>query len=207
MRNKLLCSATFPFSLHAASTALSLMLSMALVLTTAATTNAQQVETQVAPMQTASAYAPPPAHQERVIPDGTHTEERTNWSLVGPGIGLLAGGWALGWFTTIIWNLASTSCTTTGFLSLTCTVAGPYGEGYLQMAIPIVGPWISFLADDTFRGSDVIFPIFMGIMQPVGLGLLIAGLVSPKRVPAQAPTYGQVDVHVGLSSMSLDVHF
>ena len=47
----------------------------------------------------------------------------------------------------------------------------------------------------------------MGIMQPIGLGLLIAGLVSPEQVPEQAPTAGEVDVRVGLSSLHLDVHY
>ncbi len=190
-------------------TTLSLLLVMSLVFTSLATARAQQGEPQA--VQTASAYAPVPTRQEQVAREGVPAHERANWSLIAPGIALLAGGWAIGWLTTAIWNLASTSCTTTGTffsgLSTTCTVAGPYGEGYWQMAIPLLGPWMTFVNDDTYRGSDIFFPILMGIMQPVGLGLLIAGLVSPERVPEQAPTYGQVDVRVGLSSMSLNVHF
>lgn len=194
-------------------TTLSLVLSMSLVFTPLAIASAQQaesaqrVEPQVAPTQTASAYAPLPTYEEQVAREGTPARTDTNWALVAPGIALLAGGWALGWLTTIIWNVASASCRSTGFFTSTCTVAGPYGEGYWQMAIPLIGPWMTFVNDDTYRGNDIFFPILMGIMQPVGLGLLIAGLVSPERVPAQAPTYGQVDVRVGLSSMSLDVHF
>ena len=188
-------------------TILSLVLSASLVLTSVATASAQQMETQVAPTQSASAYAPPPTHREQVAREGVPAHERTNWSLIAPGIGLLAGGWIVGWLTTMIWNVASASCRSTGFFTSTCTVAGPYGEGYWQMAIPIIGPWLTFVNDDTYRGSDIVFPVLMGIMQPVGLGLLIGGLVSPEQVPERAPTYGQVDVRVGLSSLSLDVHF
>ena len=158
-------------------TILSLVLWASLMLTTAATTNAQQVQTQVAPMQTASAYAPLPTYQEQVAREGTPARTDTNWALVAPGIALLAGGWAVGWLTTFFWNRAGTSCRSAGLLAGTCTVAGPNGDGYWQMAIPLIGPWMTFVGDDTYRGDDIFFPILIGIMQPVGLGLLIAGLV------------------------------
>jgi len=188
-------------------TTLSLALSLSLVLTPLATASAQQAEPQVAPMQTASAYAPIATRQEQSARDGEPAHTQTNWSLIAPGIALLAGGWAIGWLTTMIWNVASADCRSTGWFTSTCTVAGPYGEGYWQMAIPLLGPWMTFIGDDTYRGADIFFPVLMGIMQPVGLGLLIAGLVSPEQVPEQAPTAGQVDVRVGLSSLQLDVHF
>lgn len=186
-------------------TTLSLVLSTLLVLTPLAA-RAQYTEQQV-PSSSASAYAPVETHQQQVAREGVPAHTETNWSLIAPGVALLAGGWAIGWLTTIIWNVASASCRSTGFFTSTCTVAGPYGEGYWQMAIPLLGPWMTFVNDDTYRGSDIFFPILMGIMQPVGLGLLIAGLVSPEHVPARAPTAGQVDVRVGLSSLALELHF
>jgi hypothetical protein len=158
----------------------------------------------------ASAYAEPLSRREQTARDGVPAHDRTNWNLVAPGIALLAGGWAVGWLTTVIWNVASVSCTGSLFSTvapLSCTTLGPYGEGAWQMAIPIVGPWLTFIGDDTYRGGDIVFPVAMGLMQPIGLVLLIAGLTSPEHVAARAPTAGQVDVRVGLSSMSLDVHF
>ena len=158
----------------------------------------------------ASAYAEPLSRREQTARDGVPAHDRTNWNLVAPGIALLAGGWAVGWLTTVIWNVASVSCTGSLFSTvapLSCTTLGPYGEGAWQMAIPIVGPWLTFIGDDTYRGGDIVFPVAMGLMQPIGLVLLIAGLTSPEHVPARAPTAGQVDVHVGLSSLSVDVHF
>ena len=118
----------------------------------------------------------------------------TNWALVAPGIGLLAGGWLIGWLTTGIWNLASANCSSGssgGSLISTPTLScappsGPYGEGWWQMAIPLVGPWLTFVGDDTFRGDDVWFPALIGVMQPIGLGLLIAGLATPRTAPARS---------------------
>ena len=195
---------------------IALALSFMLVLPSSSLAAAQQ-----APSSGAS-YAPPMTRRERnlserdrIAHEGLPARDRTNWALMAPGIGLLLGGWALGWLTTIVWNLASTTCATypgsgPGFISfpeVRCSVAGPYGDGYWQMSIPIIGPWLTFLADDTYRGDDIAFPIAMGIMQPIGLGLVIAAILSPDHVPARAPTAGQVDVRVGLSSLQLDVHF
>jgi hypothetical protein len=44
----------------------------------------------------------------------------------------------------------------------------------------------------------------VGLLQPIGMGLLIAGLVMPKHVEARPAT---VQVRVGLSSLQLDVQF
>ena len=137
---------------------------------------------------------------------------RTNWSLLAPGIGLLAGGWLIGWLTTVVWNLASAQCHSGpsspifGIPPLVCDPPlGPYGEGDWQMAIPIVGPFLTFLGDDTFRGADLWFPITMAALQITGVGLLIAGIASPEHVTRPAP--GVPQVQVGLGSLGMTMSF
>ncbi len=138
---------------------------------------------------------------------------RANWSLLAPGVGLLAGGWLIGWLTTVVWNLASAQChggsTGGGFVSgptLTCDPPlGPYGEGDWQMAIPIVGPFLTFIGDDTFRGADLWFPIGMAALQITGVALLIAGIASPQHVTRPAP--GAPQVQVGLGTLGVTMSF
>lgn len=139
-------------------------------------------------------------------------ETRTHWSLVAPGIAMLAGGWAIGWLTTFIWNLASAQChsgTSSGFISgptVSCDPPlGPYGEGDWQMAIPLVGPFLTFIGDDTFRGADIWFPVTMAALEIGGLGLLIAGLATPEH--ARRPAAWTPEVRVGLGSMQVTMAF
>lgn len=144
------------------------------------------------------------------------TTTGTNWALVAPGIGLLVGGWAIGWLTTGIWNLASANCSSGssgGGLISTPTIScappsGPYGEGWWQMAIPLVGPWLTFLGDDTFRGNDIWFPVLIGVMQPIGLGLLIAGLATPRtRARRARPPEASIELVPTLSGLMLQGTF
>lgn len=143
------------------------------------------------------------------VPSGVPMEEdvrprrtsSTNWSLAGPGIGLLAGGWLVGWVTTLVWNLASTRCPSGIFGG--CTVAGPFGDAILQMLIPIIGPWWS-IGTESYRGNDIWFPTLIGVMQPVGLILLIVGLVTPNEA---APEAGTVRVTPGVGGLFVEGWF
>lgn len=124
-----------------------------------------------------------------------------DWSLAGPGIGLLAGGWLVGWVTTLVWNLASTTCRSSSFgFPTSCTVAGPFGDAILQMLVPIIGPWWT-IGSQIYRGNDVWFPALIGIMQPVGIILLIVGLVShgDPEPPPQAGTVRVTPTGTGLA--------
>ena len=145
----------------------------------------------------------PPESFEQRQPE-PETRSITNWPLVGSGIAALAGGWALGWLTTFVWNLASTTCHSvpgTFYSGLSCTVAGPYGAGDWQMAIPLVGPWLTFTTGtNTFRGNDIAFPVFIGILEPVGLILMIIGLTSPIE---RRPRTASIEVTPGLGSLSI----
>lgn len=128
-----------------------------------------------------------------------------NWALLAPGIALFGGGWIIGWLTTIVWNVASVEChhdTSGAFLSVAVVCdapRGPYGAGDWQMAIPLVGPWLTFVGDDTFRGADIAFPIAMEALQVAGLGLAIAGLASPRTVTRR----GAAELQVGVGSIGI----
>jgi hypothetical protein len=137
-----------------------------------------------APQQQIVIVTPSAPYVPAPVPISDAPRERTNWEVLAPGIGMLAGGWAIGWLTTIIWNLASTYCMPSGFLGLSCTVRGPYGAGYWEMAIPLVGPWLTFTTDNTFRGADIWFPVLVGLLQPAGLVMIIVGVANPNRSPA-----------------------
>lgn len=132
-----------------------------------------------------------------------------HWALIAPGIALFGGGWILGWLTTIVWNVASVEChhdPSGAFLSVAVTCdapRGPYGAGDWQMAIPIVGPWLTFVGDDTFRGADIAFPIAMEALQLAGLALSIAGLASPRAVTSR----GATQLQVGVGSLGITTTF
>ena len=153
----------------------------------------------------ADAYGPPLTRAERRAMEAVPAHDETNWALVGPGLGAGLGGYVLGYLTTLGWALGATGCTTRP-----ATLAdpdgnvcprGPHSEALWRMAIPLAGPWLSL---DAFDGTDVIFPVIVGILQPLGLGLLIAGFAMPNHVEARPAT---VQVRVGLSSLQLDMQF
>lgn len=189
------------------SVALVLVLALTQAPSFAAAQEAASAPSPLVEAQPGEVYGRPLSRAERAALEPVAEHNETNWALVGPGLGLSLGGYALGWLTTVGWALGASGCTSR-FATLADPIGntcprGPHSEALWQMAIPIVGPWLSLSA---FDGSDVVFPVIMGIVQPVGLGMLIAGLLMPEHVPAR-PAAGQVSVRVGLSNVQLDVAF
>ena len=153
------------------------------------------------------AYAPPLTARQRREREAVPAHDHPQWSLLGPGIGAFAAGWLVGWITTAIWYGVAGGCdvrpaTLAEPVGSRCP-AGPASRGMWQMGVPLVGPWLS-VAENTFQGTDVAFPIVMGILQPIGVALIVIGLAMPKHVPARP---AQAALRVGLSSFELELHF
>lgn len=133
--------------------------------------------------------------------------DEANWSLTGPGIAALGAGWLLGWITTAVWIGVAGMCSehpaTLAMPVGTACPSGPASRGLWQMGVPLVGPWLS-VAENTFQGTDVVFPVLMGILQPVGVALIAVGIATPRHVAARP---AQAELRVGLSSVELKLHF
>jgi len=182
------------------STALCLML----LLWLPATLSAQATSPETS---SGALYGPQLTRSQQRALEGVPAHDEANWSLVGPGIGALGAGWLLGWITTAIWYLAADACdsrpaTLADPVGNICPV-GPASRSLWQMGVPLVGPWLS-VAENTFQGADVTFPILMGILQPVGAALILVGIATPRHVAARP---AQVDLHIGLTSLELELHF
>ena len=152
-------------------------------------------------------YGPQRSARERRAEEAMPAHDEPNWSLIGPGIGALGAGWLLGWITTAIWVGVAGLCnehpaTLAMPVGTTCP-SGPESRGLWQMGVPLLGPWLS-VAENTFQGTDVVFPVLMGILQPVGVALIAIGIATPRHVAARP---AQAELHVGLSSLALEVHF
>jgi hypothetical protein len=127
------------------------------------------------------AYTPPGGTYVGTAPP--HTEQRTNWAVLGAGIGMFAGGWVITWLSTILWYSFTTDCTSSGWWSYSCThVGGPGGEGLAWSFVPVVGPW--FMLSDPYldTAGEVVFPILAGLVQDAGLVMFILGLVLKEDV-------------------------
>jgi len=115
--------------------------------------------------------APPPAA----------ASEATNWGLLGPGIALLAGGWAVSGVATSLWYSTTTSCVSTGILTNHCTHdGGPSGWGLLWSFLPVLGPWLVMTDPHIDSHEERIFPVIMGLAQLTGLVLVIVGAATPE---------------------------
>lgn len=151
-----------------------------------------------------SLYGPQLTPRQRRAQD---EHDEANWLLIGPGIAALGAGWLLGWITSAVWIGVAGMCnehpaTLAMPVGTTCP-SGPESRGLWQMGVPLIGPWLS-VAENTFHGTDVVFPVLMGILQPVGVALIAVGIATPRHVGARP---AQVELRVGLSSFELEMHF
>lgn len=124
------------------------------------------------------AYAPPGS--VAYVPAEIPRERRViDWSIVGTGIGLFAGGWLATWISTVVWYDRTTHCTSTGWFSYSCTHdGGPGGDGLAWSFLPVIGPWLMLTDPYLDTPGEIAFPIIAGIVQDVGLIMLIVGLVT-----------------------------
>lgn len=135
-----------------------------------------------------------------------HSEQRTNWAILGSGIGLFAGGWVLTWLTTIFWYSFTTDCTSSGWWSYSCThVGGPGGTGLAWSFLPVVGPWLMLTDQYLDSPGEMVFPVLAGLVQDVGLILFILGLVLKEDVwveeaPARAAGDWRLNASAGPGS-------
>lgn len=119
---------------------------------------------------TGGVYAPEAVPRTRRVID---------WGLVGSGIGLFAGGWLATWITTAVWYDRTTHCTSTGWWSYSCThEGGPGGEGLAWSFLPVLGPWLMLTDPYLDTPGEIAFPIIAGLVQDVGLVLMIVGLAT-----------------------------
>jgi len=136
----------------------------------------------------------------------------TDWAMVGSGIGLFAGGWLLTWLATSVWYGETTSCTSSGWSGFSCThVGGPGGTGLIFSFIPVVGPWL-MLADPYLDSTgEIVPPVLFGLVQDLGLILLIVGLATRHDAPPAPMAAGDWRLGASASPTSafgtLDVAF
>ena len=168
----------------------------------------------VTPPPSNAVYVPPGA--PAFVPAEVPRERRViDWPILGSGIGLLAGGWVLTIASTIGWYSATTNCTGSSWSgTYTCTHdGGPGGTGLLFSFIPVVGPWLMLTDEYLDTAGEMVFPVIAGLVQDVGLILLIVGLATMhNETVMEAPrAAGDVRVNGGASPgggwASLDVVF
>ena len=73
------------------------------------------------------------------------------------------------------------------------------GGGDKTMYLPVVGPWLH-LKDIDESTSDAIFIAGSGILQGVGLGMVIASLVVPEKIPAATIQAGRMKMNLTATS-------
>lgn len=92
---------------------------------------------------------------------------RMRWAMVGPGIGLIIGGWVGNWLTGIV-----------GTVDMAFSSSDDGGTYFGWSWIPWVGPYVNaaFYADSPDEGYLAMHLLF-GVMQTAGLLLCILGTV------------------------------
>lgn len=122
-------------------------------------------------------YHPPKvvAYEGGRIPKDAKLEERPRWGLIGTGIGLAAGAYAL-------------SLT---YAISTCGAQMECRNGSAWLYAPIVGPFIAASHAPTSGGKAL--ATFDGAVQVSGVVLFIAGFVAPKQVVV---TYRDASIRV-----------
>jgi hypothetical protein len=108
-------------------------------------------------------------------------ETRTNWALIAPGIGMLAGGYVLNLVTGLLggvhvcFNIGVTSCDPPPPTSWSAFNA--------WSVVPVIGPWAQLAAFPEALGDNpgwIAWLVTMGALEAAGLTLLIVGLATPQ---------------------------
>lgn len=103
--------------------------------------------------------------QQRQPVEVTHT--RIRWGLVGPGIGLFAGGWVANWLTGAV-----------GTLAVAFSGSDSTGDYFGWSWVPVVGPWVNAAIAGN-QGFDELMGVHIlwGVLQTGGLLMCILGTV------------------------------
>jgi hypothetical protein len=91
--------------------------------------------------------------------------------MIGPGIGMLAGGWLGNWLVGIIGGLA------------TLGLSPRYGDYLGWSFVPVVGPWVNLTYfDGSLQPGFIVIHTLFGVLQGGGLLLCILGTVLREEV-------------------------
>jgi hypothetical protein len=103
------------------------------------------------------------------------TRTRLRWGLIGPGIGLIIGGWVGNWITGLVGGIGMALGTSTPETA----------DDHIRWSfVPWIGPWVNVgfaanaFGDDGLVGMHVLW----GVLQTGGLLMCILGTVFPEEV-------------------------
>lgn len=95
------------------------------------------------------------------------THSRIRWGLVGPGIGLLAGGWVANWLTGAV-----------GTLAVAFSGSASTGDYFGWSWVPVIGPWVNAAIAGEQQFDELMgVHILWGVLQTGGLLMCILGTV------------------------------
>lgn len=81
------------------------------------------------------------------------------------------------------------------------TAANTDGGGDKNMYIPVVGPWLHLADSGNHEGTrDTLLVAGSGVLQGVGLGMAIASLFVPEKIPAATIQAGNVKMNLTAAS-------
>lgn len=165
---------------------------------TVTVTGAQPQPVPPPPQQPPPQQPPPPQYAPQYAPQpapATRYEERPIWGLIGPGIGLLAGGYVLNILVTGIG--AAVIAAEDSIDGSSSTLAD---EFFYTGLIPAAGPWVQ-LAIMLADGREDWGPwlVLDGILQTAGLTMIILGAAITQRVAVRADLGDDVELAVSPS--------
>jgi hypothetical protein len=125
-----------------------------------------QAQAPTAPTSASPVYNTPHIvpYEGGTIPRNAHLEDRTNMTLLGPGIGIAGAAYSL----SVLYALG------------TCGAQMECRSGSAWLYVPVVGPFVTATQAPTSGGATL--SVFDGAVQLIGASLLVAGIAMPKQV-------------------------